>query len=249
MIKRKRRKTVILEMLVFSITAWVIMLALIVLGSGTLGTFVRADELLETDSMIEENNQLRAQVRQYIEQLQIMDQRITELEEILLRLEQTNRSVNHTAAPSRAQTQEHTGTTMPVLSISGYSAGMLEKAFVSLSATGMVGTGWAFIQAEQEFGVNALALAAIAHLESAGGNSSLAQNRNNLMGLKGMSFDNKSDSIMYAAKLLAEHYLTPGGKYYHGSNLEAINVRYAEDPKWASKAARRMKDMAQACGS
>ena len=118
----------------------------------------------------------------------------------------------------------------------------------------MVGTGAALIEAERLYDTNALILAGIAHLESGGGNSSYAKNRNNLCGLgaytndhdKAFYFSEKADSIFYLAELLSTHY-SPGGKHYGGSyDLNGIGCKYAADPMWAKKTAGRMGQIMQA---
>lgn len=144
-----------------------------------------------------------------------------------------------------------TAVNLPVQSRSGFTAAMLEWAFATI-APGMTGTGEAFIQAEDRFGINSLVLAAIAHMESDGGKSDFAQIRNNLAGLgantaspnSAFYFDSKADSVFYLAELLATHY-APGGKYFGGSyDLQGIGVYYACDPNWAAKVAGRMEQIA-----
>lgn len=211
-----------------------------------------------------ERQQVQAELDQRTEQLQVVEQRNAELEELLVNRARTYEIVT-TGLPlaiaregdvqllSRAGRQTITAVNMPALSRSGFTASSLERAFKQM-APGMIGTGEAFIQAEEHFGINALVLAGICHLESGGGTSGYARNRNNLAGLgaytsnpdNAFRFDSKSASIFYLAELLAVHY-APGGQFYGGSfDLQGIGVRYATDPQWASKVAGRMEQIARA---
>ncbi|MDO9534666.1 MAG: glucosaminidase domain-containing protein, partial [Bacillota bacterium] len=74
------------------------------------------------------------------------------------------------------------GADIPVLSKSGFNADMLDRAWRELGAEGMVSISESFVQAEKEFGVNALVIASIAAHESNFGRSNLAVNKNNMFG-------------------------------------------------------------------
>lgn len=129
---------------------------------------------------------------------------------------------------------------------SGFSEANLGQAF-SRIAPGLVGMEATFILVEKEYGINCLIPAAIAILESGGGISAIANNKNNLCGLgahdnaperSAMRFNTCDDSILYLGEILATHY-APGGKYYGGKHtLKAINKKYAKDKEWAQKVAR-----------
>jgi hypothetical protein len=106
------------------------------------------------------------------------------------------------------------------------------------------GTGYAFYEAEQIYGVNGILLVAIVAIESNWGESRIAIGKNNLAGLNAwgadpygnaFAYESKTDSVYHLAELLSKNYLTEGGKFYNGITLEGINVRYAADPGWASK--------------
>lgn len=153
--------------------------------------------------------------------------------------------------------QSLSATNMSINTRSGLTSKDLDLAFNKIGASGMEGTGVAFVEAERIYGTNALILAGIAHLESGGGNSYYARSRNNLCGLgaytsspdKAFQFDNKAASIFYLAELLSTHYVE-GGKYYGGDyNLEGVGVKYAEDPVWAQKVGGRMLMIIQGVGS
>lgn len=190
-----------------------------------------------------------ALVRQAHEQIRIMDEHLTELEEMLLNLQRTEQIVSGTL-PSRGGHQ-YTATTMPLLSPSGFSPARFERAF---AGTALAGIGEALVEAEQATGINALILAAICAHESGWGRSRLAQDKNNLAGLgafdgseysSGITFDSRAASVMFLADLLATKYC-PGGCYYGGSHdLRGIGVKYASDPAWAVKVAACMKIIAE----
>lgn len=141
------------------------------------------------------------------------------------------------------------GADMPVLRPSGFTAEMYEQAWSKLGADGLKGTGKAIAAAEGETGVNGLILAAMAYLESAGGSSLIAVEKNNLFGLgasdvdpyhRAFEFDHKSESVHYTAELLSRSYLSREGRYYQGDSLRAVGRFYATDPRWADKVAAAM---------
>jgi beta-N-acetylglucosaminidase/uncharacterized protein YgiM (DUF1202 family) len=111
----------------------------------------------------------------------------------------------------------------------------------------LIGYGKAFLDAQKNYGVNALYLAAHAILESAYGTSMIAVNKHNLFGY--MAYDSDpytnaayfqtfNDSINWQAYFVGVQYLNPNGQWYGGSpNLDGMNVHYAADPLWAEKIA------------
>jgi len=101
----------------------------------------------------------------------------------------------------------------------------------------------AILAAQEEYGVNALVLAAIIIHESGWGRSRLAREKCNLSGYgagdldpyrRGRSFANPAACVDATAQLLAGDYLTPAGRYYHGVTLAAVGVCYASNPRWAA---------------
>lgn len=116
------------------------------------------------------------------------------------------------------------------------------------------GMGQAMIDAQNQYGANALLTMGVAINESAFGMSSLALNKNNLFGLNAVDsnpnqadkFNSPKDSITEFAKYYVHlWYSTPGaGSTYHGAFLgdkaSGMNVSYASDPNWGEKAAAWM---------
>jgi len=141
------------------------------------------------------------------------------------------------------------GDQAPVLNSSGFTAGMFERVWNNFNASNLKGSGEEFIRAERETGVNALVLASIAVHEAAWGDSQLAREKNNFFGWTGRGgfddFSTREESIMTTARTLQASYLSRAGSYYHGDNLEAINIRYAEDPEWHAKVADTMETIAR----
>lgn len=90
-----------------------------------------------------------------------------------------------------------------------------------------------FVECEEEYGVNALVLCALAALESGWGRHK-GGNGTNITGYavysskhNGKTFNGGiRDNLMSTARLLKEHYLTKGGKSYNGLSLRAVNTRY-----------------------
>lgn len=93
----------------------------------------------------------------------------------------------------------------------------------------------ACIDAEKEYGVNALFLAAIVAQES-GWTHKPAGDGTNLTGYavytdtsKGKVFHSYYGNVMATAKLLKSEYLTEGKKLFNGYSTEAINTEYCKE--------------------
>ena len=122
----------------------------------------------------------------------------------------------------------------------------LEKAFKN---TGMAGLGKYFVQAEKEYGVNALYLAALGAHESAWGTSDFAKERNNLFGWQSYDsnlnatkyFETKGDGVLVVAKSLSKNYLTEGGCYFNGYTMKDVSKKYASDKEHSTKIYSVMK--------
>ncbi len=116
-----------------------------------------------------------------------------------------------------------------------------------LAGTSLQGLGASYIHAEQTYHVSARYFVAHSILESGWGTSAIAQDKHNLFGFgaddanpygDAMTFDSFDSCIQFVAHFISTYYLTPGGRFYHGSTLRGMNVVYASDPLWASKIAR-----------
>lgn len=104
----------------------------------------------------------------------------------------------------------------------------------------LAGIETALIEAQEEYGVNAILLLAIIRLESGNGRSNLAASKNNLGGIVSSdsvtaysSFDTKNDCVEYMAQLLSEDYLTDGGRFFSGYTLADIAKRYSVSKVWS----------------
>lgn len=105
------------------------------------------------------------------------------------------------------------------------------------------GCGQYFIDAQEEYGVNAEFLAAIAIHESGNGSSTAARRKNNFFGMMGkrgqLSFETPRECIMTAAKNLTK----PNGYYFARGRytISSIGKKWAADKKWSSKVVTVMK--------
>ena len=102
----------------------------------------------------------------------------------------------------------------------------------------------AFYNAEQKYKVNGIFIAAVGIHESAWGTSFLAIEKRNLFGYKAydrdpinsaQDFESYEEAINKVAEALSNNYLTPTGSFYYGTNLEAVNTKYASDSAWHEK--------------
>lgn len=118
-----------------------------------------------------------------------------------------------------------------------------------------------FYYAEKQYKINGVFLAAIAVHESGWGTSTIAKNKNNLFGYGAVDsnpyggaylFSSYNEGIDLVARVLTKYYLNPegteiydgniaNGKFYSGSNLSAVNRRYASDKNWANSVYKWMK--------
>jgi len=113
----------------------------------------------------------------------------------------------------------------------------------------MYGTGTTFINAQNNYGVNAFEAFSAAINESAKGTSMIAFAKNNIFGIGASdsnpfygatSFSSVTDSIIGYSEL-ANSYSNPSDWRYfggfYGNKNSGQNVKYASDPYWGEKAA------------
>ena len=129
-----------------------------------------------------------------------------------------------------------------------------EEMYELLKDTGLSDVAYTYVQAENEYGVNAFFLAALSALESGWGNSRRATQDNNLTGysIKSSSdyyaFSSRSESLLATAQLLGYNYLKEDGKYYTGKSVSDIHQKYCP-PKdsackgWDDKVSRLAQDL------
>ncbi len=118
-----------------------------------------------------------------------------------------------------------------------------------------------FYYIEQQYNINGVFVAAVGIHESAWGTSKISRDKNNLFGYGAYdsnpyngaySFSNYSESIDLIARVFVKYYINPKGTsiyggeqavgtYYYGSNLSAINTKYATDKNWANGVYQHMK--------
>ena len=119
------------------------------------------------------------------------------------------------------------------------------------STSKLRGTGQAFINAQNSYGVNALLALGVGINESAWGESSIAHSKNNIFGMNAVDsspgesanyFRNVGDSIIeFCNHYISKGYADPSGWRYFGGFLGnknmGANIKYASDPFWGEKAA------------
>ena len=131
-----------------------------------------------------------------------------------------------------------------------------------LNQSQLYGTEEAFLQAQYEFGANALMMLAISEMESSIGRRSLSYTRNNLYAHAaydseeeaelGRYSDIRTSIYSHAKYYLSGSYLSPMKEQYNGGffgNLSAgMNVRYSSDPYWGEKAAAAYRALDETMG-
>lgn len=142
--------------------------------------------------------------------------------------------------------------TLPFRSKTVYSASDLDNFINANTIAGnkLRGTGQAFINAQNKYGVNAATMLGIAINESGWGKSNLAVTKNNLFGLEAYD-SNPNDAKAFASVeqcidefanyWISRGYTDPQDSRYYGGFLGGkalgANVKYASDPFWGEKAA------------
>lgn len=103
----------------------------------------------------------------------------------------------------------------------------------ALKGTALESVSDVFVDAEKEYGINAIFLAGLVAQESGWGTSFRSQYENNMTGYmvyspasQGTGFTSKRDNIMATAKLLRYKYLRDGGSYYEGLDIWSVNRNY-----------------------
>lgn len=131
---------------------------------------------------------------------------------------------------SKPPSYDYNNVTNPSNATESYLLGILEGYPVQLCSQ-------AFIQAEKEYGVNALVLVGIVCLESDYCRSYRAETTNNLWGAavygdssSGCYFDSWNDSILSLARTLKLEYITKEGRI----NLDTIAEKFCVTPGWGN---------------
>jgi len=102
----------------------------------------------------------------------------------------------------------------------------------------LVGTEETLYNLEQEYDLNCLLLLAIASHESAYGTAQF--HPNNVCGYGYKGFSSINECLDTVGRVLAKNYLAPGGAYYKGNTIAAVNRTYAADGSWNVKVARKV---------
>ncbi|WP_195986644.1 glucosaminidase domain-containing protein [Clostridium sp. D53t1_180928_C8] len=142
---------------------------------------------------------------------------------------------------------------LPLRSKTIYSATQLDNYINAKTKDNskLRGIGQALKDAEEKYGVNALLILGVAINESGWGTSAIAQQKNNLFGIKAYDsntgaadvFATPGDSVIeFAKNYMSKGYTNPSDWRHFGGLLGnkgvGANVKYASDPFWGEKAAR-----------
>jgi|GEM_PF-6132282 len=115
----------------------------------------------------------------------------------------------------------------------------------------IIGIGNAYIEAENQYNVNALFLLALSMYSSGWGKSRIALDKNNLFHYESYNkcpyecartFDSVEDSIIFVAMKLNNNYLTEGGKFFKGYTLKEVNKKYDSNLMWYLEIAKVMNE-------
>lgn len=143
---------------------------------------------------------------------------------------------------------------LPFRSKTVYTANELNNFINANTATTskLRGLGATLKDTEEKYGVNAILALGIAINESAWGNSTIAQTKNNLFGINAVDsnpgqaaneFSTPSASVIeFAKNYISRGYADPADWRYNGGFLgnkkNGANLRYASDPYWGEKASQ-----------
>ena len=116
----------------------------------------------------------------------------------------------------------------------------------------LCGLGWIVVACAKQFKINSIFILALMIHESGWGRSRLARVKNNLCGWGAVDwnpfkmawkFHSKEACVITVCRFLDKHYLTRGGKYYHGVTIRDVNRVYASDKKWTDKICKHMNQI------
>lgn len=104
-----------------------------------------------------------------------------------------------------------------------------------------------FVKAEEETGISAVFLSAVAGYESGWGRSNVSAVHNNLFGWTSSSgyavFDSKESCIMNVAYRLKDLYLSEDGVYFNGYTVSAVNENYNGSECWENNVTQIMSEI------
>ena len=119
-----------------------------------------------------------------------------------------------------------------------YNAEELERGLLR----GLIELAPAFVAAQEEYGIDAVFLAAVAALESGWGAFPIRET--NLFGFGNMSFETKEAGVDHVASFLKRAYLTEGGQYYKGVSVTNVAHYYCPvNPSWPGMVGQLMKEI------
>ena len=112
-----------------------------------------------------------------------------------------------------------------------------------LQESRMKGLGWEFLQAEREYGVNAIALIVLTALETSvmeQGSNTTYTLPDRVGGAGTLVFDTYEECIEHMARLLGEEYLAPNGRFFAGKSFVGVYAALSGNIEEANSAVSDM---------
>ena len=127
-----------------------------------------------------------------------------------------------------------------LLEVSGITG---DEMYSLLSHRGVRDVAYTIVEAEKEYGINALLLAGLVCLESGWGESPRSTGwTKNMTGMGvptddsvGTVYESRQACVMDTARQLKKYYLTEGANCYNGLSIWNVNVKYSASDSWATK--------------
>ena len=223
----------------------------VVLKSDNLGDMLNSFQMIKTTNISKNRSisLLEKQEDYLTEEYLKAEKELKVLETEKAKLEQEKTKIEELEENLKKQTERKNGEiTFDPANLLSPSNMSVEDMYHVLKGTGLYELAPVYIEAENTYGVNALFIAGLSAEESGWGTSRRAIYDNNLTGLgvysnssKGINAYTKRDNILMTTRLLKNSYLTPGGSYYNGLSIQAVNTRYCigvngtTDYNWSAK--------------
>lgn len=192
------------------------------------------ETIIEKESII---NQLKDSIQ---EQRKLNEETIKEIEKVTEKYENIKKDYEEL---EQKYLEEITPVSFDPNNLWSKSNATVYDMTVALLGTELESLAYAYIKAEEEWGVNAIFLASLTAEESGWGSSDRAIYQNNLSGYavysssaEGRTFSSKEESIMATAELICNSYLKPTGSYHRGISIYSVNESYCpnDEGKWSS---------------
>jgi beta-N-acetylglucosaminidase len=222
-------------------------LSLLIITSSSFTTYIYLETKKDLEYYQEKNKELSKKLKEKekflsekIDEVKNYEDSVSKLEEFISELESKNKELESKNKELEERIKELLS--IPEMNPSNVTSksNVTETGLkMALKNTGLQGLEPSFVQAEKEYGINAIFLTSLVALESEWGNSSRAKRHNNLSGYAvyndiavGRIFSSKHESIMETARLIKEDYVGQGR-----FDIYSIGKKYSADINWAVKVA------------